>query len=85
MRAQREIDHRAQASTTVEVINRSNANPQPRARRTLSGARYRNNTPAQTRKGIRCAQMPRYRFAIRDSDHFDDEDGMILPDLMART
>jgi len=29
--------------------------------------------------------MPRYRFAIRDSDHFDDEDGMILPDLMART
>jgi hypothetical protein len=24
--------------------------------------------------------MPRYRFTIRSTDHFDDEDGMILPD-----
>ena len=30
--------------------------------------------------------MPRYRFTIRDSDSFDDEDGVILPDdLSART
>jgi hypothetical protein len=24
--------------------------------------------------------VPRYRFTIRDTDRFDDEDGMILPD-----
>jgi hypothetical protein len=24
--------------------------------------------------------VPRYRFTIRDTDHFDDEDGVILPD-----
>jgi hypothetical protein len=30
--------------------------------------------------------MPRYRFTIRDSDRFDDEDGVTLPDdLSART
>jgi uncharacterized protein DUF6894 len=34
----------------------------------------------------RTAQMPRYRFTIRDHDSFDDEDGVILPDdLAART
>jgi len=29
--------------------------------------------------------MPRYRFVIRDSDRFDDEEGVVLPDdLTAR-
>src|SRR5262249_46306431 len=28
----------------------------------------------------RCARMPRYRFNVLDTDRFDDEDGVILPD-----
>jgi hypothetical protein len=45
-----------------------------------------NHTPAQTMIATRTAQMPRYRFTIRDHDSFDDEDGVILrDDLAART
>src|SRR5262245_41360085 len=28
----------------------------------------------------RCARIPRYRFNVLDTDRFDDEDGVILPD-----
>ena len=29
------------------------------------------------------AQMPRYRFTIQDTDRFEDEDGVLLPDDQA--
>src|SRR5215212_10271166 len=45
-----------------------------------------NHTPAQTMIATRTAQMPRYRFTIRDHESFDDEDGVILrDDIAART
>jgi hypothetical protein len=38
------------------------------------------NTPSARCPCNRCAQMPRYYFAIRNSDYIEDEDGFILPD-----
>ena len=29
---------------------------------------------------VRCYSVPRYRFTVRDTDRFDEEDGVILPD-----
>jgi Domain of unknown function (DUF6894) len=29
---------------------------------------------------VRYCSVPRYRFTVRDTDRFDDEDGVFLPD-----